>query len=203
MAKLEFGSSVLTCGYVDRSRGRVGSSAITTLARQRVRVRVERGEVSRRMFGKSTTGRRVCTRLATAAEDPLKSKQRATLPYCTSLAGHSAPNRSIELLRGCGGKRSQVQALKQGTREQLVDALGPSAPTPAATRHVHTQSMPPLAQRSLLRVLQLAQSALAASGCAAATLCLEVIDDRLRRGEIRPTNCPPLRVAYTAHEQRS
>jgi anti-sigma factor RsiW len=61
-----------------------------------------------------------------------------------------------------------------------VDALGPSAPTPAARRHAHAQSMPPLAQRSLLRVHPLVQSALAASGCAVSFM----IADRLRRGEI-------------------
>jgi hypothetical protein len=73
------------------------------LARQRVRVRVERGEVSRRMFGKSTTGRRVCTRLATAAEDPLKSKQRAIPRYSTSLA-IQLPIAPSNYCGACGGQ---------------------------------------------------------------------------------------------------
>lgn len=78
-----------------------------------------------------------------------------------------------------GRERSQAQApkalLKQGTREHLVDALGPSAPTPAATRHTHAQSMPPLALPSLLRVLQLAQKCVGRIRlccCHSLTLCL-------------------------------
>ena len=80
-----------------------------------MRVRVERGEVSRRMFGKSTTGRRVCTRQAAAAEEPLKSKQTRRELYMYpryrreplwAILSHSAPNHFLLLLllRGCGGK---------------------------------------------------------------------------------------------------
>ena len=171
----------------------------------RVRVRVERGEVSRRMFGKSTTGRRVCTRQAAAAEEPLKSKQtsRELYPRYLTDGNLSGPFSAIQLpitsYCYCGaavGKRvagAGAERRKQGTREHVVDALGPSAPTPAESRHNHSQWMPPLAQRSLLRVLSLAQVRWPHQAELAATLsiCVSPIEDRLRRGEIVQTAAHP------------
>lgn len=82
-----------------------------------------------------------------------------------------------------------------------MDALGPSAPTPAASRLAHGQWMAPLAQRSLLRVRPLVPKCVGRSrlSCCAVSF---MIDDRLRRGEIWPSNRPPT-PARTAHEQWS
>lgn len=148
-------------------------------------------------------GRRVCTRQAAAAEEPLKSKQRAIQgtvpcrPELLHLSGHSAPNHYCHAtaagLRWEEVAGSGAEPGKQGTREHLVDALGPSAPTPAASRLAHVQWMAPLAQRSLLRVRPLVQKCVGRIRLSCCAVSFK-IDDRLRRGEIWSSNRPPLRV---------
>lgn len=95
------------------------------LARQRARVRIERGEVSRRMFWsqQQQRGRRVCTRQTAAAEEPLKSKQRAIQgtvpcrPELLHLCGHSAPNHSSLPCNCCGAAVGRGRRLRRRSWE--------------------------------------------------------------------------------------